>query len=851
MTSRKRSLYSVAQLLLAGALWTVCSPTAQAVDAPADSVETAVLAMEAIAGAPVDVTRSPVTNLVSFVATSRGHPIGLDVPASTPAWERALAFLAAHGKAFGISDPSKVRMLRATPKDHVGLEHVRLQQLHKGIPLTAAELTIHLRGASVISVLAKALPDPSKVATKPEIGAGEAALIVNKLLEEKRFIKDAEISTPRLEILNKGLLEGVSSPSRLAWFLVASKIDLREYFWVDATRGGILLSFSQRPDARNLQIHDAFDSNVLPGPLVRSEGGPPTGDPDTDSAYDFSADTYSYFFNEHGRDSFDGSGATIRSTVRFCPSPAECPFPNAFWNGVQMVYGEGFSVADDVDAHELTHAVTDFSAGLFYYMQSGALNESFSDIFGETVDLTNAGGTDTAAVRWLVGEDVPGLGAIRNMMNPNAFGDPGKVSDPEFKCFSVDSDQGGVHSNSGVPNHAYALMVDGGTFNGRTVTGIGLAKAGKIQYRTLTNYLTTGSNFLDNYRALQQSCSDLIGTAGITAADCGEVKDALDAVEMDQAICATPSEPALCPAGQTRTDLFFDGLEGGGSNFGTQTGVGSNSWFLGDLFAKTGVLHLLNVPQTSGVTDSSVAMNLSVPIPAGGARMQFSHAWEFERGSSTFFDGAFVEFSTNGGASWSDAGSLIIAGAPYNGTISSCCGNPLGGRAAFVGTSFGYTTTQLNLTSLAGQNARFRFRFGADSAVFSFGSDVDDVRIYRCGSPPPPPPPPSPPPPPPPPSPPLSPPNVTCNGLPATIVGTNSSETINGTSGSDVIHGLGGNDVIRGRGGNDIICGGAGRDRLLGGGRNDTMNGGSGRDSCNGGSGTDTARSCESKLRVP
>ncbi|MGH9894522.1 MAG: M4 family metallopeptidase, partial [bacterium] len=393
-----------------------------AVDARGDSVETAVLAMEAAAGAPVEVTRSPLTDLVSFVTTGPGHPVRLDVPASARASERALAFLGAYGKAFGIGDPSRFRVLRATLKDQVGMEHVRLQQLHKGIPVTAGELSVHLRGASVVSVLAKTLPDPADLETTPEIGAGEAGAIVSELLREKRLIQDAELSTPRLEILNKGLLEGVSSPSRLAWFLVASKVDVREYFWVDAARGAILLTFSQRPNARDRRIHDADSSSGLPGALVRSEGGPPTGDPDADAAYDFSGDTYDYFFNEHGRDSFDGSGAPIVSTVRFCPSSNECPFQNAFWNGAQMVYGEGFSVADDVDAHELTHAVTDFSAELFYYMQSGALNESFSDIFGETVDLTNAGGTDTPAVRWLLGEDVPVFGAVRNMMNPNAFG---------------------------------------------------------------------------------------------------------------------------------------------------------------------------------------------------------------------------------------------------------------------------------------------------------------------------------------------------------------------------------------------------------------------------------------------
>ncbi|MBI3796284.1 MAG: M4 family metallopeptidase [Deltaproteobacteria bacterium] len=224
------------------------------------------------------------------------------------------------------------------------------------------------------------------------------------------------------------------------------------------------------------------------------------------------------------------------STVDYCPSADQCPYQNAYWDGEQMVYGAGFPAADDVDAHELTHAVTQSSANLLYYKQSGALNESFSDIFGETVDLTNSGGTDTAAVRWLIGEDIPGIGAIRNMMNPPAYGNPGKVSDPQFQCSAV-IDRGGVHTNSGVPNHAYALMVDGGTYNAFTIMGIGLTKAGKIQYRALAQYLVSGSKFLDDYLALQQSCADLIGIAGISTSDCTEMKKALDAVEMSKMPC--------------------------------------------------------------------------------------------------------------------------------------------------------------------------------------------------------------------------------------------------------------------------------------------------------------------------
>ena len=95
-----------------------------------------------------------------------------------------------------------------------------------------------------------------------------------------------------------------------------------------------------------------------------------------------------------------------------------------------MVYGDGFAAADDVVGHELTHGVTDFSSQLFYFYQSGAMNESFSDIWGEFVDLTNGAGNDSPGVRWLMGEDIPVGGAIRDMQNPPAFGDPDRILSP-------------------------------------------------------------------------------------------------------------------------------------------------------------------------------------------------------------------------------------------------------------------------------------------------------------------------------------------------------------------------------------------------------------------------------------
>ncbi len=140
--------------------------------------------------------------------------------------------------------------------------------------------------------------------------------------------------------------------------------------------------------------------------------------------------------------------------------------------------------------------------------------------------------------RWLVAEKATAFGgAIRDMWNPNCYGDPGKVSDVQYVCDTADG--GGVHSNSGVPNHAYALMVDGGTFNGQTITGLGLTKAAHILWQAQSTYETPVTGFPEHAAALEASCNDLIGLqlsalqfipnghgtfpGAITAADCAEV----------------------------------------------------------------------------------------------------------------------------------------------------------------------------------------------------------------------------------------------------------------------------------------------------------------------------------------
>lgn len=216
-------------------------------------------------------------------------------------------------------------------------------------------------------------------------------------------------------------------------------------------------------------------------------------------AHFYAGVTYDYYYNTHGRDSFDGQGSSIISTVHFGNN-----YNNAFWSGSQMVYGDGdgqqmsaLCGSLDVVAHELAHAVTQHSANLEYRNQSGALNESYSDVFGSAVEYHHTGRADW----WVLAEDiwtpnVPG-DSMRNMKDPSLGNQPGHMDD----YVNTTQDNGGVHINSGIPNRAYYLAA----------SEIGVSKAERIYYRALTVYLTRTSNFNDNRVALLQSAADLYG----------------------------------------------------------------------------------------------------------------------------------------------------------------------------------------------------------------------------------------------------------------------------------------------------------------------------------------------------
>jgi Zn-dependent metalloprotease len=667
------------------------------------------------------------TGAATFAAATDGRGVLLAGLDGASAETRARGFVQSYGTAFGVSADAELQLLGSPDTDALGVEHVRFQQVHFGVPVTTGDFLVHLRGSRVLAAnghIVSELPAD----TAPGIAATDALREARGLVARLSPAQapTAEYSTPRLEIFDKQAFESSALPPRLAWFIAATDVALREFIWVDAQSGVILHHLSQLAEAKNRSIYTAGGGTSLPGSLVRVEGGGVTGDPDEDKAYDYSGVTYDYYLSAHARDSFDNAGGALLSTAHYGVG-----YQNAFWNGTQMVYGDGFASADDVVAHELTHAVTERTANLYYYSQSGALNESFSDIFGETIDLSDGVGNDASGVRWQMGEDLS-IGAIRNMMTPTAFGDPGKMSDAQLACGS--SDGGGVHTNSGIPNHAYALMVDGGTYNGRNITGIGLTKAGKIEYRALTTYLTSGSTFLDDYNALNQSCTDLIGTNGISTSDCTQVKSALDAVEMNKAWACTGAvaPPPLCSTGNPPSSVSFSETWESGAAAWSVSSTSATQWTLvTNEFAQTGQRSMYGADPAS-TSDHKLYTTAGVVIPAGG-RLSFDHAFEFENSPGTNWDGGVIEYSTNGGSTWTDAGGLIDAGQAYGGTMSSSGTNPLGGRSGFVRSSYGFTATQLNLSSLAGQTVKFRFRVGSDSSVGSIGWFVDDLAVYSCG----------------------------------------------------------------------------------------------------------------------
>jgi bacillolysin len=726
------------------------------------------------------VDRQEETGKVGFIGTRPGHAIDSGLPASAPAATVATSFLTSKAGELGLSTSSlTISEQHATPG---GGTAVRIGQSYRGVPVLGAEFVVTLdANGDILSVLGEASPIAT-ASTKASVGAAAAAKTAVGQVAKDTGADAGSLtaSAPELMLYDPRLLSapGPFQTARLAWVIevrgAGPVTDLGRKVIVDAANGTVALSFETIANAKDRVVCDANNFAAADYPCEapdRTEASPPVpaDDDDMELAFAFAGDTYDFFSTRFGRDSLDGAGMQLVSTTDYCPDSSDCPYENAFWDGSQMVYGDGFASADDVVGHELTHGVTDFSSHLFYYQQSGAINESMSDVFGEYIDLVNGDGTDTPDVRWLMGEDVPVFGAIRDMEHPPAFGDPDRMLSPNYTSDPNEGDGGGVHSNSGVNNKAAFLMVDGGTFNGHTVTGLGIDKAARIYYTVNNSMLVSGSDYADLANALRQACTNLIGIDGINAADCVEVNEIVLATEMDQNPTNSPTRTAaVCPTGSPVSTVLSDDLETSSGQF-TTGGVGwyypqnPNPWF-DATYATSGDTNIWG-DDPADASDTFIRMTNAVAIPSD-AYLHFNHAHGFEDDAGGAYDGGVVEYSTAGAAGpWTDAGGLFTAAGGangYSGTIFAGSGNPLGGRPGFVRESNGYGSSRADLSSLAGQNVMFRWRIGTDDSFGDYGWFLDDLKISTCAPLPGPSDPPAPtvppaapvPPPPPPPPPP-------------------------------------------------------------------------------------------------
>ncbi|EZP75153.1 Bacillolysin (neutral protease) [Parageobacillus genomosp. 1] len=415
---------------------------------------------------------------------------------------------------------------------------VRLQQTYRGIPIFGATQAAHVGEDGSLRTLSGSVAAFSQtINIEPKITGKQAIDIAKKDLGEQvhDFVKTpaAKLNIymkdnhPYLVyVVELNYLGG--KPGRWLYFVdakngnIVHKFNSLQFGYVQGTGKGVLgktrtlqmekdsggYSLVDKTRGSGIVTHDAANSLNLPGKVWRSK------DNKLDSRYEasavdahyFAGIVYDYYKKVHRRNGLDGQGGEIHSTVHYAKE-----YNNAFWNGYQIVFGDGdgetflpLSGALDVVAHELTHAVTENTANLIYEGESGAINEAVSDIFGELIEFYAEKRID-----WTIGEDVytPGISndALRSLKDPAAYGYP----DHYLNRYTGIEDNGGVHINSSIINKAAYLISEGGAHYGVQVKGIGKEKLGKILYRTLTCYLTSSSNFHQLRLAMIQAAKDL------------------------------------------------------------------------------------------------------------------------------------------------------------------------------------------------------------------------------------------------------------------------------------------------------------------------------------------------------
>ena len=666
--------------------------------------------------------------------------------------------LAKYGEAFGIDGASSRAVVKQTLDSTTGGSVVRSEQVVDGVPVFGGQIVMSLdEDQGVVSVDA-ATTDATEV---PSAAVSEARARRTALAFTARSHRvDARQLTANGQgrRLYDPAIVHTADPMgvRPVWeFEVSNGFDIRETVLVGTRRGEIALHFNDAQHVDRVVCDNAGigrpSTSAVPvcTTPARTESSGVTGVADVNAAFDNLGATSDTYESVAGIDLTAvigaGSPAKLMSTVRWCFTGDPCPFANAFWDGTQMVFGDGYAGADDVVGHELTHGYVERTSALFMFHQSGALNESLADVVGEVVDHRSNADPNEDNSAWDLGEDIPG-GALRSLQDPTIHNQPDKMTSPAFVNADVTYDGGAVHDNDGVGNKTAFLISQGGTFNGQTITGIdgsdaGLSKTGRL-YLEVIPRLTSGSEYADLGRVLVSTCAELVasGTAGFATADCDTVRSAVAATELSSAptavSAAAPEAPVVCPTGNSVNTLLKrddDGINGFGFTsastlWGRANGDGVPSYATSGTESLFGLDPDPDAGSPSSGSATSAAFN--VPVAAGGTHLNFHHAYVMDWENGTYYDGGRVVVEKQVNGVWT-----VVSGLPWvNGPTRHIVGSTASGFTGFGGDSRGYGSSEVDLSSLAGQTVRVSFRVEGDSEIAFLGWWIDDVRLYTCTS---------------------------------------------------------------------------------------------------------------------
>jgi thermolysin len=641
-------------------------------------------------------------------------------------------------RAIGNVDEFKVDKVEI---DNLKMAHTRVRQTVEGIPVWEGEAIVHLESDGALSTVTDELKEGIAVNTQPNFSAKEAITLALGMYRGKaKMTEDAKIDmyiyrgaerdhlVYRIEMPR---LDGTKETSIPVYFIDAQTGEkVFEYNNLQTGSGSSLYSGTVTIDTSvSGSTYYMEDLTRRMGTFnMNNTGNTTTGTGGTQSRYagtddDWSATveragvdahygaakTYDYFKNVHGRNGINGSNgpgttaAAANSGITLVVSRVHfgSNYNNAFWYNNQMTYGDGNGTSFtplttlDIAGHEMTHGVTQYSANLTYANESGALNESMSDVFGAMVELYARGGSATADT-WKIGEQAytPNTAgdALRYMDDPHRAGNGGYTADDDpdhyAERYTGTADSGGVHINSGIGNKAFYLAAAGGTHHRSsvTVTGIGTTDAARIWYRALTVYMTSGTNFAGARTATLNAATDLFGAS---SAQYNTIATTWCAVGVGP--CPSTGTPTPTPDGGSEL-LVNGGFEGSASPW-----VGSGT---GYFYTAAG-----NYPQSGtgyiyfGVNNSVSGQSyqqVTIPATSAGTLTFWLNVTSSETTTTTQYDRLFVEVRDTGGT-------LLSTLATYSNLNK--------------GTAGAYSQKSLSLAAYKGQTVRVQFRSTTDSSV--------------------------------------------------------------------------------------------------------------------------------------